>query len=161
MRSSVSFRKWNLNETGYPATVQNSSHDHIIDIEIESGWGNQVNIINKLYLQDQSGSIIEKLINEKWYLNPYCYPERISFIISSTERPSFFLLENGMDNIGIKFMTIYYDQIRIWKGEIPQSNVESCFFQIAIPCSISNFQKPSIHNLRNSSVSFTLDIDGL
>ena len=150
---------WSKEENFLPAVICRQPQGHLISFIISNGWGSQCVEIQCVKIQNPDGSISEVLIKDKWFFNSESFPETISFVLHSLERPSFILIENGVGNAGIKDITVNYDNEQVWNGELPRGTKEKNIFPIAVPIKVNEFQKPDIHTLRNTAINFSLDLD--
>ena len=149
----------NQNQNIAPIVICRQPQGHLISFIISDGWGSQCVELRCVKIQNSDGSISEVLIKDKWFFNSDSFPETISFVLHSLERPSFILIENGVGNLGIKDITVNYDNEQVWNGELPKGTKDKSSFPIAVPMKINEFQKPDIHTLRNTTIHFSLDLD--
>jgi hypothetical protein len=113
---------------------------------------------------DDLCQVPQSLLPEKWYLNPDLFPDSISFPLSTLERPSFIILENGIAQKGVKRLTVMYDDEQIWTGDVPMGTSESATIAIPVPVAAptpaarTEFQRPDIKKFRSTkSIPFPLD----
>ena len=152
---------WPKNSSTVPSIICRQPQGHLISFIISDGWGSQSVEIQNAKIQNSDGSISEVLIKDKWFFNAESFPDSISFVLHTMERPNFILIENGIGSSGVKNVSIQYDNEQIWNGELPQGTKKKATFPIAVPIKVNEFQKPDIHTLRNTAINFTLDFEDI
>jgi hypothetical protein len=156
--------KWATDAASYPAVTCPQPQGRVVSFTFHSSWGGSSCEIQQLLVQNENGDVIDTLISDKWYLNSDLFPDSISFPLSTLERPSLIIIENGVAQKGIRRLVVVYDDKQIWTGDIPMGTSESAVFTIPVPVPAPpaeiEFQRPDIKKFR-STKSIPFPIDGV
>jgi hypothetical protein len=148
--------RWSTDVTNSPLVACPQPQGHVISFIFQSGWGAPSIEIQSILVQDKNGTVIDTLVSDKWYLNPDLFPDFVSFPLSTTERPGFVVVQNGIGQKGVKQMSVLYADEQIWNGDVPMGTPDGPLFPIAVPLKVRDFQRPDIKTFRRTkSISFS------